>query len=149
VWSSPKATSNADREVRSTAYQAARFPNYRDLASVDFASSEVNQALVELYRCEFQEDAHNVVVVGGHGTDKGTIRIVAFCVTEAQPAKVGVEGSNPFARSNTIRTINVLRGALAKASAAGVPGKRWVSRRRKRSISTRQSGWTATQMQRS
>src|ERR1700735_5038913 len=32
----------ADREVRSTAYQlkAARFPNYRDLAGFDFASSE-------------------------------------------------------------------------------------------------------------
>ena len=38
----------ADREVRSTAYQlkAARFPNYRDLAGFDFASSEVNEALV-------------------------------------------------------------------------------------------------------
>src|SRR5947208_14664216 len=36
----------ADREVRSTAYQlkAARFPNYRDLAGFDFASSEVNEA---------------------------------------------------------------------------------------------------------
>ena len=35
----------ADREVRSTAYQlkAARFPNYRDLAGFDFASSEVNE----------------------------------------------------------------------------------------------------------
>ena len=38
----------ADREVRSTAYQlkAARFPAYRDLAGFDFASSEVNEALV-------------------------------------------------------------------------------------------------------
>ena len=38
----------ADREVRSIAYQlkAARFPNYRDLAGFDFASSEVNEALV-------------------------------------------------------------------------------------------------------
>ena len=46
----------ADREVRSTAYQlkAARFPSYRDLAGFDFASSEVNEALVrQLYRCEF------------------------------------------------------------------------------------------------
>jgi DNA replication protein DnaC len=49
----------ADREVRSTAYQlkAARFPNYRDLAGFDFASSEVNEALVrQLHRCEFLED---------------------------------------------------------------------------------------------
>ena len=49
----------ADREVRSTAYQlkAARFPNYRDLAGFDFASSEVNEALTrQLRRCEFLED---------------------------------------------------------------------------------------------
>src|SRR6195256_6729494 len=63
----------ADREVRSTAYQlkAARFPNYRDLAGFDFASSEVNEALVrQLHRCEFMEQAHNVVLVGGPGTGK-------------------------------------------------------------------------------
>ena len=62
----------ADREVRSTAYQlkAARFPNYRDLAGFDFASSEVNEALArQLHRCEFLEDAHNVVLVGGPGPD--------------------------------------------------------------------------------
>ena len=63
----------ADREVRSTAYQlkAARFPAYRDLAGFDFASSEANEALVrQLHRCEFLEDAHNVVLVGGPGTGK-------------------------------------------------------------------------------
>ena len=63
----------ADREVRSTAYQlkAARFPNYRDLAGFDFTSSEVNEALVrQLHRCEFLEDAHNAVLVGGPGTGK-------------------------------------------------------------------------------
>ena len=46
--------------MRSTAYQlkAARFPNYRDLAGFDFASSEVNEALAQqLHRCEFLEDA--------------------------------------------------------------------------------------------
>src|SRR5271170_154569 len=64
----------ADREVRSTAYQlkAARFPNYRDLTGFDFASSEVNEALLrQLHRCEFLEDAHNVVLAGGpgHGED--------------------------------------------------------------------------------
>ena len=62
----------ADREGRSTAYQlkAARFPNYRDLAGFDFASSEVNETLAELHRCEFLEDAHNVVLVCGPGTGK-------------------------------------------------------------------------------
>jgi hypothetical protein len=60
----------ADREVRSTAYQlkAAHFANYRDLAGFDFASSEVNEALVrQLHRCEFLEDAHNAVLVRGPG----------------------------------------------------------------------------------
>ena len=63
----------ADREVRSIAYQlkAARFPNYRDLTGFDFASSEVNEALVrQLHAQEFLEDAHNVVLVGGPGTGK-------------------------------------------------------------------------------
>ena len=59
--------------MRSTAYQlkASRFPNYRDLAGFDFASSEVNEALArQLHRCEFLEDAHNVVLVGGPGAGK-------------------------------------------------------------------------------
>jgi len=63
----------AEREVRSMAYQlkAARFPAYRDLAGFDFASSEVNEALVrQLHRCEFIEPADNVVLVGGPGTGK-------------------------------------------------------------------------------
>jgi DNA replication protein DnaC len=63
----------AEREVRSTAYQlkAARFPAYRDLNGFDFASSEVNEALVrQLHGCAFLEDAHNVVLVGGPGTGK-------------------------------------------------------------------------------
>ena len=71
----------ADREVRSTAYQlkAARFPNYRDLAGFDFASSEVNEALArQLHRCEFLEDAHNVVLVGGPGTGKRQSILLAW-----------------------------------------------------------------------
>ena len=43
----------AEREVRSTAYQlkTARFPACRDLNRFDFASSEVNEALVrQLHR---------------------------------------------------------------------------------------------------
>ena len=63
----------AEREVRSIAYQmkAARFPAYKDLAGFDFASSEVNEAMVrQLHRCEFIEGVHNVVAVGGPGTGK-------------------------------------------------------------------------------
>ena len=63
----------AEREVRSVAYQlkAARLPAYRDLAGFDFASSEINEALVrQLHRCEFIDVADNIVLVGGPGTGK-------------------------------------------------------------------------------
>jgi DNA replication protein DnaC len=63
----------AEREVRSTAYQlkTARFPAYRDLNGFDFSSSQVNEALVrQLHRCDFLEQANNIVLVGGPGTGK-------------------------------------------------------------------------------
>jgi DNA replication protein DnaC len=63
----------AEREVRSIAYQikAARFPAYKDLAGFDFASSEINEAMVrQLHRGEFIDGAHNVVLIGGPGTGK-------------------------------------------------------------------------------
>ena len=63
----------AEREVRSVAYQMkiARFPAYRDLAGFDFAQSVANEALVrQLHRCDFMDQAHNVVLVGGPGTGK-------------------------------------------------------------------------------
>jgi len=63
----------AEREVRSVSYQLkiARFPAYRDLAGFDFASSEINEALVrQLHRCEFMDVADNIVLVGGPGTGK-------------------------------------------------------------------------------
>jgi len=63
----------AEREVRSIQYQmkVARFPAYRDLSGFDFRQSEVNEALIQaLHRCEFMEEAQNVVLVGGPGTGK-------------------------------------------------------------------------------
>lgn len=63
----------AEREVRSIAYhtKAARFPAYKDLASFDFAASEVNEATVrQLHRGEFTDRADNVVLIGGPGTGK-------------------------------------------------------------------------------
>jgi hypothetical protein len=63
----------AEREVRSIAYQmkASKFPVYRDLASFDFSQSVVNEALIrQLHRCEFLDQVHNVVLVGGPGTGK-------------------------------------------------------------------------------
>jgi DNA replication protein DnaC len=63
----------AEREVRSISYQikAARFPAYKDLAGFDFASSEINEALVrQLHRGDFIGGADNVVLVGGPGIGK-------------------------------------------------------------------------------
>jgi DNA replication protein DnaC len=63
----------AEREVRSINYQmkVAKFPAYRDLAGFDFTQSAVDEALIRsLHRCEFLEDAQNIVFVGGPGTGK-------------------------------------------------------------------------------
>jgi DNA replication protein DnaC len=63
----------AEREVRSINYQmkAAKFPVYRDLSSFEFDQSSVDEALVRsLHRCEFLDDAQNIVLVGGTGTGK-------------------------------------------------------------------------------
>lgn len=43
----------------------------KDLTGFDFASSEVNEALVrQLHRGEFMDGAHNLVLIGGPGTGK-------------------------------------------------------------------------------
>lgn len=63
----------AERDVRSINYQmkAARFPAYRDLSGFEFNESQVDEALARsLHRCEFMEDAQNVVFIGGPGTGK-------------------------------------------------------------------------------
>jgi DNA replication protein DnaC len=63
----------AEREVRSINYQmkTAKFPAYRDLTGFDFTESQADEVLVRaLHRCEFIEDAQNVVLVGGPGTGK-------------------------------------------------------------------------------
>jgi DNA replication protein DnaC len=63
----------AEREVRSIQYQlkSARFPAYRDLAGFKFEESAIDVALVKsLHGCDFIEQAHNVVLIGGPGTGK-------------------------------------------------------------------------------
>ena len=63
----------AEREVRSVNYQlrVAKFPVYRDLVGFDFGQSLVNEATVkQLHRCDFMEQAQNVVLIGGPGTGK-------------------------------------------------------------------------------
>lgn len=63
----------SERELRSINYQmkAAKFPAYRDLTGFVFGQSPVDEALVRsLHRCQFLEDAQNIVLVGGPGTGK-------------------------------------------------------------------------------
>ena len=64
---------HTDRAMRSIRHQmhAARFPIHRDLASFDFASANLDKALIDrLATLEFTEAAHNVVLIGGTGTGK-------------------------------------------------------------------------------
>jgi DNA replication protein DnaC len=82
----------AEREVRSINYQmkAARFPAYRDLAGFEFNESQVDEVLVRaLHRCEFIEDAQNIVFVGGPGTGK-THLATAIAVQALQHHKLRV-----------------------------------------------------------
>ena len=63
----------ADREVRSIQYQmkVAKFPAFRDLTGFDFTQSDADEALVRsLHRCEFLDEAQNIVFIGGPGTGK-------------------------------------------------------------------------------
>lgn len=63
----------SERDVRSIQYQlkVAKFPAYRDLVGFDFSQSHIDEVLVKsLHRCQFLEDAQNVVLIGGPGTGK-------------------------------------------------------------------------------
>ena len=62
-----------DRQVRSLNYQLriARFPIRRELDSVEWAESNVDQATFEtLAEGHFTSQAHNLILVGGTGTGK-------------------------------------------------------------------------------
>ena len=92
----------AEREVRSMAYQlkAARFPAYRDLAGFDFASSEVNEALVRrLHRCDFiaspsTTSCLSVGPVPARRTSPPRLACRPSSITRSVPASEG--GRNPL-----------------------------------------------------
>jgi DNA replication protein DnaC len=105
----------AEREVRSINYQmsVARFPAYRDLTSFEFTESQVDEALLRaLHRCEFIEDAQNVVFVGGPGTGK-THLATAIAVQAIQHHRFRVRFLS------TIELVN----QLEQEQQAGKPGR--------------------------
>ena len=60
-------TEHTYQAMRTIAYpmHTARFPIHRDLASFDFASAKVDQAIIhQLATLAFTDTAHNVVLVG-------------------------------------------------------------------------------------
>ena len=105
----------AEREVRSVAYQmkVARFPTYRDLAGFDFTQSAVNEALVrQLHRCDFVEQMHNIVLVGGPGTGKSHLATA-----------IGVQAvEHHRLRVRFFPTIELVN-ALEQEKACGKPGQ--------------------------
>src|ERR1700754_227782 len=109
----------AEREVRSMAYQLkiARFPVYRDLAGFDFASSEVNEALVrQLHRCDFIEPTDNIVLVGGPGT--GKTHIATALGVQA------IEHHKKRARFfSTVELVNALEQEKAQGKAGQIAGR--------------------------
>ena len=109
----------AEREVRSVSYQlkAARFPAYRDLAGFDFASSEINEALVrQLHRCEFMDVADNIVLVGGPGTGKTHIATA-----------LGVQAIEHHRKRvrffSTVELVNALEQEKAQGKAGQIAGR--------------------------
>lgn len=105
----------AERDVRSINYQmkAAKFPAYRDLAGFDFSQCAVDEALIRsLHRCEFMEDAQNIVLVGGPGTGK-THLATAIAVQAIQHHRYRVRFFS------TIELVNTLE----QEKQAGKPGR--------------------------
>jgi len=67
------AAEDSERHARSIRYQmtGAKFPEYRELVTFDFAESPVNEQQIRaLHDGGFSEETRNVVLIGGPGTGK-------------------------------------------------------------------------------
>lgn len=109
------AAEQADREVRSLAYQmrAARFPVHRDLAGFQFNQARVDEALIRrLHQMEFLDSAQNVVLVGGPGTGKTHLAIA-----------LGIEALQHHGKRVRFFSTVELVNALEQEKACGKPGQ--------------------------
>ena len=63
----------ADRNAKRLKYQlsSARFPTHRDLSTINWQETPVNQErMKQLSQATFTDTAHNLILVGGTGTGK-------------------------------------------------------------------------------
>jgi DNA replication protein DnaC len=89
---------------------------HRDIAGFDFAVSPVDAKLIhQLAACEFTEDAHNVVLVGGTGTGKSHLGTA-----------IGVAGITRHAKRvrfySTVDLVNALEQEKAQGKAGRIAG---------------------------
>jgi DNA replication protein DnaC len=91
----------------------SRFPAHKDLAGFDFAESTVAEGQVRaLHRCDFLDDAENIVFVGGPGTGKTHLATA-----------IGVHAvTHRHRRVRFLSTVELVN-ALEQEKAAGKAGK--------------------------
>jgi hypothetical protein len=86
----------------------------KDLSGFDFAASEINEATVRtLHRCEFMDEAQNVVLIGGPGTGKTHVATA-----------LGIQAIEHHRRKarffSTIELVNALEQEKAKGKAGQI-----------------------------
>ena len=83
-------TEVADKQARSIKYQmtSAKLPTAKELADFDFATSPVNEPLIqEIATGGFLESKRNIVLVGGTGKTHLAVAIARACIRKAARAR--------------------------------------------------------------
>ena len=93
--------------------KVARFPSYKDLTGFDFASSDINEAIVQqLHRGEFIDNAENAVLISGPGTGKSHVATA-----------IGIQAIEHHRRKVRFYSTVELVNALEQEKALGKAGK--------------------------